>query len=233
MCKLFNDNGILSKHIDASTPEEEREEVLSEFEKGEFKILCNCNLISEGITLPSAEACLMLRKTASLPLFIQQGCRALTPVKGKTAIIIDFVGNVFDFGFPTIERQWSIDSKVQEYDNEDDEGKFKIRMCQECFSTFLQAPVCPYCGAVYETTDVEIQNFRQIELKKIEEAKAAKMQRYRNSIQDKVSEYESPRECKNWFELVQYCQVRGYKPGYAFVLNKQLKLNYKPYGGKK
>lgn len=232
MCKLFNDNGILSKHIDASTSEEERERVLNEFEKGDFKILCNCNLISEGITLPAAEVCLMLRKTASLPLFIQQGCRALTPIKGKTAIIIDFVGNVFDFGFPTMERQWSIDSKVQEYCNEDEEGRLKIRMCQECFSTFLQAPVCPFCGAEYETTKVEIQNMKEIELKKIEEEKERKRAAYANTIQKKVEEYKNPKECKSWYELVQYCKVKGYKTGYAFVLNKQLKLNYKPYGGK-
>lgn len=72
VCKMFNDNNISAKHIDASTFEKEREKVLKEFQNGDFKILCNCNLISEGITLPTAEVCLMLRKTASLPLFIQQ-----------------------------------------------------------------------------------------------------------------------------------------------------------------
>lgn len=95
VCEMFNNNGVSAVHIDASTPEKEREQALENFEKGNFKILCNCNLISEGITLPTAEACLMLRKTASLPLFIQQGCRALTPVEGKTAIIIDFVRKCF------------------------------------------------------------------------------------------------------------------------------------------
>ena len=92
---MFNQNGIPAVHIDASTPEKEREKVLEDFEQGKFKVLCNCNLISEGITLPTAEACLMLRKTASLPLFIQQGCRALTPVEGKTAVIIDFTRKCF------------------------------------------------------------------------------------------------------------------------------------------
>ena len=123
-----------------------------------------------------------------------------------------------NIGFPTADRDWSLTKKVKEYDNENEDGTLKIRVCQECFSTFETAKICPYCGAVYETTDVEIQNFKQIELKKIEEAKAAKMQAYRNTIKDQVSEYESPKECRSWFELVQYCQVRGYKPGYAFVL---------------
>ena len=232
VCKLFNDNNIPAKHIDATTPENEREEVLRDFEDGKFKILCNCNLISEGITLPSAEACLMLRKTASLPLFIQQGCRALTPVEGKTATIIDYVNNIQSFGFPTATREWSLDSKVKEYCNENEDGTLKIRVCQECFSTFETAPVCPFCGAVYKSTAVEIQNMKEVQLKKVEEEKERQRQVYKNNIQARVSEYESPKECCNWFELVQWCIVKGYKPGYAFVLNKQLKLNYKPMKGK-
>ena len=232
VCQMFNENGILARHMDSHTPEKERLEILQDFKENKFTVLCNCNLISEGITLPTASVGLLLRPTLSLTLYIQQAMRCLTPAEDKRAVIIDYVNNVQRHGMPTQDRDWSLTKKVKEYDNENEDGTLKIRVCQECFSTFETAPVCPYCGAVYETTDVEIQNFRQIELKKIEEAKAAKMQRYRSSIQDKVSEYESPRECKSWFELVQYCQVRGYKPGYAFVLNKQLKLNYKPYGGK-
>lgn len=232
VCDMFNEAGILAKHMDASTPENERQEIMNEFKEHKFKILCNCNLISEGITLPSANVGLLLRPTLSLPLYIQQACRVLTPVEGKKAIIIDYVGNVFRHGMPTDDREWSLSSKVKEYNNENEDGTFKIRVCQECFSTFEAAPVCPYCGAVYETTPVEIQNIKEIQLKKVEEEKERQRQVYKNNIQAKVSEYESPKECKNWFELVQYCAVHGYKPGYAFILNKQLKLNYKPMKGK-
>lgn len=227
VCKLFNDNSISARHIDATTPEMEREEVLKDFEAGKFKILCNCNLISEGITLPTAEVCLMLRKTASLPLFIQQGCRALTPVAGKTAIIIDYVNNVQEFGFPTAKRDWSLDTTVKEYDNENEDGTFKIRVCPECFSTFEQAPVCPYCGAEYQTTPIEIYNMKQIELKKVEEAKEAKRQQYLKNISEKVSNYKSARDCKNWVELVEWTKFKGYKSGYAYILAKQMKI---PFG---
>ena len=132
---------------------------------------------------------------------------------------------------PTANREWSLDSKVQEYCNENDDGTFKIRVCQECFGTFETAPVCPYCGASYETTQVEIENMKQVELKKIEEAKAAKMQKYRETVEKKVAEYKGPMECKNWMELVTWVKHKGYRPGYAYVLNGQLKLNFK-IGGK-
>ena len=205
---------------------------MDEFKEGKFQILCNCNLISEGITLPNASVGLLLRPTLSLPLYIQQACRVLTPVEGKKAIIIDYAGNVFRHGMPTQDREWSLDTKVKEYCNENEDGTLKIRECQECFSTFETAPVCPYCGAVYESTAVEIQNMKNIELKKVEEEKERKRQIYAKNVTEKVKTYKTAKECKNWYELIKWVQYKGYKPGYAFVLNKQLKLNYKPFGGK-
>ena len=87
VCDMFNENGIPAKHIDSHTSEKEREEVLKEFKEKKFKILCNCNLISEGITLPSAEVGLLLRPTLSTALYIQQSMRVLTPDTNKKAII--------------------------------------------------------------------------------------------------------------------------------------------------
>lgn len=216
ICQMFNDNGIKAVHMDAKTPEKERQKLINEFEEGKVQILCNCNLISEGITLPSASVGLLLRPTLSLPLYIQQSCRVLTPVEGKKAIIIDYVNNVQRHGMPTQDRNWSLDSKVVEYDNENEDGTFKLRICQECFSTFEIAPVCPYCGAVYETDPIEIQNMKEIELKKIEEEKEKKRQAYANSIQNKVKEYKNPTECKSWYELVQWVKAKGYKPRICF-----------------
>ena len=229
VCEMFNNSGITAKEIDSKTPEKEREKIMDEFKDGKFKILCNCNLISEGITLPNCEVGLLLRPTCSLPLFIQQSMRPLTPVEGKKAIIIDYVNNVQRHGLPTMDREWSLDKKVKEYDNENDDGTLKIRVCQNCFSTFETAPICPYCGAKYETTPIEIQNFKEIELRKVEEEKEAKRQQYLKSINEKVSNYKNAKDCANWVELVEWCKVKGYKNGYAFILAKQLGI---PFGKK-
>lgn len=149
--------------------------------------------------------------------------RCLTPVEGKKAVIIDYVNNVQRHGMPTADREWSLDKPIKEYYNENDDGTFKIRVCQNCFMTFETADTCPYCGAVYETTPIEIENFKQIELKKIEEAKEEKRQRYLKSIKEKVKDYKSAKECANWVELVKWCEHKRYKPGYAFILAKQMR----------
>lgn len=118
----------------------------------------------------------------------------------------------FVIGMPTMDRQWSLDKPVKEYDNENNDGTFKIRVCQECFMTFETAPVCPYCGAVYETTPIEIENFKEIELKKIEEAKEERRQKYLSSVADKVKEYKNAKECSNWVELTQFVKQKRLSP---------------------
>ncbi len=153
--------------------------------------------------------------------------RCLTPVEGKKATIIDYVNNVQRHGFPTMQREWSLDKPIKEYYNENEDGTFKIRVCQECFMTFETAPVCPYCGATYETTPIEIENFKNIELKKIEEAKEERRQKYLSSIANKVKEYKNINECSNWVELVQFCKNKGYKNGYAYIMAKRLEI---PFG---
>jgi predicted esterase YcpF (UPF0227 family) len=120
-----------------------------------------------------------------------------------------------------MQHEWTLNGKVEGYYNEDDSGNFLIRVCQNCFSTFEKANVCPYCGAEYEVTPIEIQNYKEIELKQIEEEKEAKRQAIMKRTADKVSKYESPEECKNFYELVEYGKAHGFKPGWAFIQAKR------------
>ena len=221
VCEMFNQNGISAMHIDSKTPEKIRQQVMNKFKNKEFQILCNCNLISEGITLPNASVGLLLRPTLSLPLYIQQSCRVLNKVEGRKSIIIDYVNNVQRHGLPTLNRDWSLERKVKDYINENDDGTLKIRVCQNCFSTFETAPVCPFCGTPYEITDIEIENFKEIELRKIKEEEIQKRQEYLSKVGRRVEDFTSVKECKTWAELTQFAKIKGYKPGYAYIMAKQ------------
>ena len=199
ICNLFNENGISAKHIDASTKEKEREQVLQEFKDYKFKILCNCNLISEGITLPNASVGLLLRKTMSTALFIQQSCRVLTPTENKKSIIIDFVNNVEMHGLPDEKRTWSLTKPLKKREQYDNNGLLIIKSCPKCYKTFKGSlKECPYCGYKNEPKESELKNIKEIELKKIseEEAKQKKQEFYqrKNEIYN----------CKTYTELVAY-----------------------------
>lgn len=168
VCELFNENGIPAKHIDANTPEAERERIMGEFKRGEFRILCNCNLISEGITLPECDCCLLLRPTQSETLYIQQACRCLTPRDGKRAVIIDFVGNCYTHGMPTEKRVYTLQpSKIR---NPSREPEVLMRECKKCFRVYAGTdPICPYCGHDNGKTRKQIEQDEKAELERVTE----------------------------------------------------------------
>lgn len=171
ICDLFNQNGISAKHIDATTPENIREQIIQEFKDGKFKILCNCNLISEGITLPECECCLLLRPTQSETLYIQQACRCLTPMINKKAVIIDYVGNCYTHGMPTEPRIYTLNNNIK-IRNASREPDIIVRMCKHCFRVYKgNDRICPYCGADNGKTKKQIEEDEKAELEKITEIK--------------------------------------------------------------
>lgn len=201
ICELFNSNGISAKHIDATTPEKVREKVMEEFKNGEFKILCNCNLISEGITVPECECCLLLRPTQSETLYIQQACRCLTPLPGKRSIIIDYVGNCYTHGLPTEKRVYTLQpTKIRNSTREPD---VLARECKKCFRVYAgTSRICPYCGFDNGKTRKEIEADEKAELERITEL-------HRKQARREVG------MARTESELIEIGRKRGYKnPSY-------------------
>lgn len=199
ICDLFNSNGIPAVHMDASTPEKQREKIMEEYRNGKYKILCNCNLISEGITLPECECCMLLRPTQSETLYIQQACRCLTPAPNKVAIIIDFVGNCYAHGTPTEKREYTLDEKQVRVKNPSREPEVTARECSNCLRVYRGIdPICPYCGFDNKKTRRQIKEDEKAELERIE--KLEKVNRKRE--QGMAQSYE---------ELVEIGRKRGFK----------------------
>ena len=171
ICELFNNNGISACHIDANTPEKERERLMEEYKSGKYMVLCNCNLISEGITLPECDCCLLLRPTQSETLYIQQACRCLTPRENKRAIIIDYVGNVYTHGMPTEARNYSLINNIK-IRNASREPDVVVRECKNCLRVYPgNSPICPYCEFNNGKTKKQIEEDKKAELERITELK--------------------------------------------------------------
>lgn len=215
ICQMFNENGIPAKHIDASTSEKNREKVLQEFKDNKFRILCNCNLISEGITLPSASVGLLLRKTMSTALFIQQSCRVLTPKDNKKSLIIDFTNNVEVHGLPDEDREWSLEQKMGKRQIYDNDGRLIIKSCPKCYKVFKGSlKECPYCGYKNEPKGRELENIKEIKLKKINQEEAEKKKEEFYNRKNEVW------QCKTMAELIAYAKKKGYKNpgGWAYYI---------------
>jgi flagellar biosynthesis/type III secretory pathway protein FliH len=124
---------------------------------------------------------------------------------GKTAKIIDFVANYTRVGLPDDEREWSLGEPLKRKKQLNENGDFTIRTCQNCFKVFKTAPTCPFCGTAYSLTEREITAHESIELQRISEEEAKK-------IEEKKKELRREQGRAQTFEqLVQLGKDRGYK----------------------
>lgn len=206
MAEEFNQAGIVAKHIDGETPKAEREAAIEYFRQGKIMILCNVDLISEGFDVPDCNTAILLRPTQSLSLYIQQSMRPMRYKEGKTAIIIDHVGNVGRFGTPDIDREWSLEPKKGSNSTVKEENP--VKQCMECFYTVLRtATICPECGYEFGREEKEVE---QVESELVEI----------NSFSGFTTDYRKPEDCKNMAELYQLAKNKNYKPGWAYHQGK-------------
>lgn len=206
----FNEHGYRSIAISGKTPPEARERAMRAFRDGELTIMVNCELFTEGIDLPNVDVCIMLRPTQSLSLYLQFAMRALNPREGKTAIIIDHVGNVDRHGLPNDDREWSL-SGVSKQKQKAKLGEPTTRTCDECYATFWSAErICPLCGHENQPTKEEIEILREIELEE-----------RRQAINKKVETFVTSDQCQTIAELQAFAKQHGYKPGWVFIQQKK------------
>ena len=204
MAEQFNAAGIRAAHIDGETAKQERADIIARFRSGDIKILCNVDLISEGFDVPDCNTAILLRPTKSLTLYIQQSMRCMRYKPGKTAVIIDHVGNYARFGLPDMDREWDLTPKKPGKKKE--ESEINIRQCPRCFYTHEWATACPHCGYVYP-----------IKERTLDEIKTAHLEQIKGVVLD----YTTPNECGTLTELQAYGKAHGYKPGWSWYQAKR------------
>lgn len=201
----FNSAGIRAEFLSAGTPARRRKEILDDFRRGQFTVLCNVGIISEGVSIDEVTCCMLLRPTESVALGIQQMMRCMRYLPDKTAKIIDFVGNYTRVGLPDDEREWRLDKSIRPRRQINDEGDFYIRSCPKCFMTFQTAPVCPFCGAEYPLHPREIKAHEEIQLQRITAEEMARIE------QEKKKARQEQGRAGSFEELVSIGKARGYK----------------------
>ena len=115
--KEFKQNGIRAEHIDGTMRKADRKDALEAFRKGEIKVICNVDLISEGFDMSDADCVILTRPTESLAMFMQQAFRAMRYREGKTAIILDHANNIALHGEIDQIFDWSLEGRNTRGDN--------------------------------------------------------------------------------------------------------------------
>lgn len=89
-CELLNLHGFRAAEVNGSSTD--RDKILSDFENGEYDVLCNSMLLTEGWDCPSVDCVIVLRPTKVRSLYQQMVGRGmrLAPNK-KELLLLDFL----------------------------------------------------------------------------------------------------------------------------------------------
>lgn len=134
--------GVPAAAITQGCSEDDQERIFQQLADGTLKVVTYCDMLSEGVDVPSVKACQLLRPTKSLVMYLQQVGRALrVKPDGGDAIILDHVGNVKQHGLPTDDREWDLKGRPKR------PAAPMVKVCPECFATMAaQLAVCEECG---------------------------------------------------------------------------------------
>lgn len=146
----FNDAGIVAKHCDANTSDDERAILIEKLQSGEIQVLSNVGILTTGVDIPLLSTIIMARPTRSTNLWIQMVGRGTRAPQGKSdCLLLDHASNTKVHGFIDEDREVNLDGKQASKKERD------IKICKECFSAFY-GPVCTNCGTTPELLDREI-----------------------------------------------------------------------------
>lgn len=195
VCGHFLSKGYKAKHIDGTTPKNEREDILSWFANTPDAILCNCGVLTAGFDQPDIMTVILYRATTSLPLFLQMCGRGSRIYPNKTHFnILDFGNNIQRLGFWQDRRTWLL-----RYEKKKAVGAAPIKCCPKCdYMMPMSTMECPECGYLFDKNEKE--DPEKVILKELEWLKDESRKISQLSIQD----------------LIRLQKLKKYKPSFIW-----------------
>ena len=201
----FRAAGVTAVHIDGGMDPDDRRQAVADLKTGKVLVLTSCELISEGFDLPTVNAAILLRPTASLSMHLQQLGRALRMFPGKReAVILDHAGNCLRHGLAEDVREWSLEGRAK---RKAKEKPVEAKTCPQCFAIFA-GPQCPQCHHRPEPKARELEE-RDGELERLT---AERFQQMAEAVARRREEG-ACRTLEDWQKLA---KQRGHKPGWAW-----------------
>ena len=94
LSRMFNERGYRTVSISGSTSDDERNRQIKRLEDGEIEYIFSVDILNEGVDIPTLNQIIMLRRTESAIVFVQQLGRGLRKAPNKDyTLVLDFIGN--------------------------------------------------------------------------------------------------------------------------------------------
>ena len=164
----FQSAGVTAEHLDCYMDDDTRADILERFERGDFTVLSNVALLSEGFDVPDTACMILARPTRSLTRFLQMVGRVLRPADGKThALLLDHSGSVERIGHPFDDLPLALCDGKPNKSGQQERQKPEPKPCPSCkFIKPAGTRKCPKCNFEPERqNDIEV---RDGELRKLD-----------------------------------------------------------------
>jgi superfamily II DNA or RNA helicase len=209
----FINGGYRAAAIHGGMPGVQRDRLIAALSTGEIEVLTSCEILGEGVDVPSIGCAILLRPTRSLAVYLQQVGRGLRPAPGKTHLtVLDLAGNSVVHGLSDEVHDWSLDGAPKRKT-----GRAPGWVCSVC--DFLNPPrvsLCIHCDARRSRHPRELTIDAEaglVELRRIEE------QRQRDLCQLPYRTFLA--EPRSRQELEAYRCARGYAAGWVFHVERE------------
>lgn len=109
LTRKFREYGYDARFVTGETPKVERSEILEAFKSGQFPVLVNCGVFTEGTDIPNIDCIVLARPTRSRNLLVQMIGRGMRLHPGKeNCHIIDLVSSL-ETGIVTTPTLFGLD----------------------------------------------------------------------------------------------------------------------------
>lgn len=199
----FEEAGVSSAYMDAFTPNDERNQIVKAFGRGEIQVICNVGVLTTGFDA-DVRCLIIARPTKSEILWVQMMGRGLRTAPGKDhLLVLDHSDNTIRLGFVTDIHYEELDDGRKKKKIIPERKEALPKECPKC--SFLRQPKirqCPSCG------------FEAVPVNKVESITG---DLYELDGKKKIKTKDWPMAMKQRFysELVLFAQLRGYKRGWA------------------
>ena len=146
VARSFLNAGFNAKAVYGDMAKDERDAAIQGLGTGEIQVLVACEIVSEGLDVPSVGCVILLRPTKSLTMAFQQIGRGMRPkADGGALVVLDHARNCLEHGLPTEPVAWSLDG-VEKDPNKTPPEPWPCLACRVLNSPGRQA--CAACGAL-------------------------------------------------------------------------------------
>lgn len=134
-CAILNDNGIRARHVDGTTPDDERSRLFKGLNNGDYDYLCNVGIVDRGTDIPNIGCIQLATSVNSIARLIQilgRGARKST--LHSDCMVIDHGGSI---------------ERLRTFFEDDIEWVLEVAKTKDLTSNSKPVISCPACGNQY------------------------------------------------------------------------------------